>query len=91
MACWRRHEAELALAAAQTAAQLLAHSAIDVFARFQAYAGVAEVFLALWENSQDLAVEQTKIAQLRANAQQNNQAFWKFTRVYPIGRPQAWL
>lgn len=101
----RQNEPELALQAAEKAAQLLAQSVIDIAATFQAYAGVAEVYLTLWETNSHLpfAIHDVqwgdkkitnrpfKMVNLKLGAELNLKAFWKFARVYPISRPQAWL
>lgn len=101
----RQNEPELALQAVEKAAQLLAQSVIDIFATFQAFAGIAEVYLTLWENNQQLpltiheaqwgdkktAHPPFKIINLKLGAELNGRAFGKLARVYPIGRPQAWL
>ncbi len=79
----RQDQPELALLAAEAGAQVLAQSSLDVFVRFQAYAGIAEVYLQLWES-------QTQ-PNLKTKAGQICQAFRKFTRVFPIGRPWFWL
>jgi tetratricopeptide (TPR) repeat protein len=74
---------ELALLAAEAGAQVLAQSSLDVFVRFQAYAGIAEVYLRLCEG-------QTQ-PNLKIKARQMCRAFRKFTRIFPIGRPGFWL
>jgi tetratricopeptide (TPR) repeat protein len=94
----RRNEPALALEAADTAARLLAQTAIDVFASFQAYAGVTEVYLGLWEGNDDGGYSPgtnmsspSQVPILRSKAHQICKAYWKLARVYPIARPQGWL
>lgn len=95
----RQNEPEFALQAAEKAALLLAQSVIDIVATFQAYAGVAEVYLTLWETATREAQwgdkkstpHSSKTVNLKLGAELNGKAFWKLARVYPIGRPQAWL
>ncbi|MFN8459402.1 MAG: hypothetical protein U0401_32925, partial [Anaerolineae bacterium] len=90
----RQRDLDLASQTAQTAAQRLDASAIDIFATFQAYAGVAEVYLSLWEEAQNqpkAGLKRLLTINYQALARQTCRDFWKFARVYPIGRPQAWL
>jgi eukaryotic-like serine/threonine-protein kinase len=77
----------------ETAARAAASSAANLIAQFkrptslyllEGYAGVAEVYLSLWENGQDSR-------DTRQAAQRACRALRRFARVFPIGEPRARL
>jgi hypothetical protein len=87
---WRQGEPGLAQSAADSAARLIA-SLRSPTAHYllEGYAGVAEVYLALWEaSSQQSPAESRKLAR---QALQACAGLRKFARVFPIGRPRARL
>lgn len=83
--------------AAEMAAYLIAHTPIPTaYYLFEGYAGVAEVFLALWEVSQspsstDDPPDRDQRDPLARRAQQACTHLHAFARVFPIGKPRAWL
>ncbi len=57
----------------------------------EGYAGVAEVYLTLWETSVINSQSPAERRSLVKSARQACQALRKFARVFPIGQPRAWL
>jgi class 3 adenylate cyclase/tetratricopeptide (TPR) repeat protein len=81
----RRGEETAARAAASSAASLIARLKRPTsFYLLEGYAGVAEVYLSLWENGQDSR-------EVRQAAQRACLALRRFARVFPIGEPRARL
>jgi class 3 adenylate cyclase/tetratricopeptide (TPR) repeat protein len=81
----RRGEEAAARAAAASAASLIAKlRAPTSFYLLQGYAGVAEVYLTLWETGHDTT-------DTRRAARQACRALRRFARVFPIGQPRARL
>jgi len=98
VACLRSGDLRRALQAANTAAALIAQSSPTVYSALEGYAGVAEVYLALWEDvsspsaiSRQLPVTSYQLSVIRDSALQACAALSRFARVFPIGRPRAWL
>ena len=91
LAVARLHKGEhgLARSAAHKAAELIAELSFPFFFLLEGYAGVAEVYLALWEASSNRPVAERKT--LEKSARQACKALHKFARVFPIGRTRAWL
>jgi hypothetical protein len=85
----RRGEAELALAAAEKASQLIAKTSPTSFLSLPGYAGTAEVHMALWEAA--VTGQNSKAKDLKAGAQQACRALQGYARVFPIGQPCAYL
>ncbi len=82
----RRGQTEEALAQAEQALKLIAQTSPTSFLSLPGYAGVAETLLALWElNPGD------NNSHLKEAARRACQALHSYTRVFPIGRPQALL
>jgi class 3 adenylate cyclase/tetratricopeptide (TPR) repeat protein len=79
----RRGEPDRALEAAGRAAELIAQVPPSAIAALEGYAGVAEVYLALWE-----AGEAESLGAAKA-APQACAALYRFARVFPIARPRA--
>jgi tetratricopeptide (TPR) repeat protein len=88
--CLRQGEMILAQHAADRAAFLVAQLwAPTAHYLLEGYAGVAEVYLTLWEAKRDLAAAERKA--LVKSVHQACKALRKFSRVFPIGQPRAWL
>ncbi len=75
--------------AADTALHLLIERPPLTYYSLQALAGVAEVYLALWEGGYYGA--STAQAQIQASAEQACAALHHLAGVFPIAAPQAWL
>lgn len=91
MARLRQGQRPLARSAADKASQLIAQSLPISYNLLFAYAGVAEVYLALWEQaisneSADPTIK-SEISELRACAGRACKALHQFARVFPIGQP----
>jgi hypothetical protein len=87
---WRRGEPCLARSAADSAARLIAQlPSPTAHYLLEGYAGVAEVYLALWEASRRQAPAESR--KLARQVLQACTAMQKFARVFPIGRPRARL
>jgi hypothetical protein len=73
-----------ALAAVETAVSLMRESMSTptTFFTLDAYAGIAEVYLTLWAGGDQ---------SLKKNARQAVRRLHGFARVFPFGRPAAWL
>jgi hypothetical protein len=82
LACLRRHDEERARLAAQRAARLIAQSQPFTVHILEGYAGVAEVYLSLWEAGDHDAARP---------ARQACAALRQYARAIPIARPRAWL
>ena len=81
----REGDAQAAQQAAQTAARLIAKlRAPTAHYLLEGYAGVAEVYLSLWETGQDSS-------DTRRAARQTCRALRRFARVFPIGKARARL
>ncbi|MEW5957938.1 MAG: AAA family ATPase [Chloroflexota bacterium] len=80
----RRGEAAPALAAADHALHLMAQTSPTSFLSLPGYAGVVETFLTLWEADPGNS-------RLKEAARCAGRALRSYTRVFPIGQPQAWL
>ncbi len=78
----RRHDNEQARLAAQRAATLIAQSRPVALHIVDGYAGVAEVYLSLWEAGDPAAARP---------ARQACAALRQYARAIPIARPRAWL
>ena len=85
----RRNESLLARATARTAEQRIAQLSPTAIYSLEGYAGVTEVYLMLWENNS--AQQISKRSALQKSARHACKALHKFARVFPIGRPRAWL
>lgn len=83
----RQGQVQLAGQAAETVARLMAQTTFNVAFDGEAYTGAAEVYLALWESSRDLAAAKA----LAKSARQACKALRRFADRFPIGRPSAWL
>ncbi len=79
------------------AANRLSEALPTVFSTLVSYAGVAEVYLALWdeasspeskEQAETISLEPSELSIL---ARQACKALHRFKRVFPIGQPRAWL
>ncbi len=68
--------------AADQAAQLIAQSRPISYNLIFAYAGVAEVYLTLWENGD---------TDLKPQAERACNALHQFAQVFPIGQPADWI
>ena len=82
LACLRRHDEEQARLAAGRAARLIARSQPAAVHIFEGYAGVAEVYLSLWEAGDHAAARP---------ARQACAALRQYARAFPIAQPRAWL
>ncbi len=81
----RRGETQLARTVAGTAGKLIVGIRPTVWGTKGAYAGVAEVYLTLWEANNADPVE---CRQLKADALRACAAFWRYAKILPIGRPR---
>jgi len=72
---------------ADAVARLIIRSRPTVFATLDAYAAIAEVYLALWEAS---GTGNTRV-ELAVAAKQSCKALHGYARTFPIGQPRAWL
>ncbi|MCI0455378.1 MAG: AAA family ATPase [Gemmataceae bacterium] len=83
IARWRRGEGERARQAAEAGARIIAQSGRPngYYAR-EGYAGVAQVYLALWEAGDRPCAEPAREACA---------ALHRYASIFPIGRPRAWL
>jgi hypothetical protein len=80
---------QLAVQAAETAAQRIAQSRPTLNTFFEGCASVAEVYLALWEaNNGQPPAEPTLLAQRARRACHDLR---QYAHVFPIGQPRAWL
>lgn len=87
----RRGEIAQAWEAAEAAAQLISSIPVPFAHRLlEGYAGIAEVYLTLWERG-DAPSATTNQTTLRQMARQACQWLHAYARVFPIGRPRAWL
>jgi class 3 adenylate cyclase/tetratricopeptide (TPR) repeat protein len=82
LACLRRHDEEQARLVAGRAARLIGQAQPGAVHIFEGYAGVAEVYLSLWEAGDHTAARP---------AQQACTALRQYARAFPIARPRAWL
>ncbi|MCL4296074.1 MAG: AAA family ATPase [Anaerolineae bacterium] len=87
----RQGDAELALAAAEEASQLIAKTSPTSFLSLPGYAGAAEVQLLLWEAAFTGQNSKTNVKDLKAGAQRACRALQAYARVFPIGQPRAYL
>jgi hypothetical protein len=93
-AYWRHDQPALARQMADTALDLMTQAPANVYSSLEAYAGVAEVYLGLWERALETAVDPGKAplsTDLRASAQQACQVVRRYARLFPIWRPRAHL
>ncbi len=79
----RRRDWEAAERAADETSKLIRLSPPMVSYSFEGYAGVADAYLALWEAGEGRHV--------RRSAWLSLASLWRMARVYPLGRPRAWL
>jgi tetratricopeptide (TPR) repeat protein len=82
LACLRRHDEEQARLVAGRAARLVGQAQPGAVHIFEGYAGVAEVYLSLWEAGDHAAAPP---------ARQACTALRQYARAFPIARPRAWL
>jgi tetratricopeptide (TPR) repeat protein len=93
-AYWRDGQPRLALQMADHAAALIASVGPTVYSGLEAYAGVAEVYLGLWEHALTSGVtvlSEQSADQLRRQAYRACQVLRRYARYFPIGRPRARL
>ncbi|MEB3336857.1 MAG: adenylate/guanylate cyclase domain-containing protein [Leptolyngbyaceae bacterium] len=102
IARWRQGKLDLAQQAAQeTAHRLDQLSSPSSYYLIEGYAGVAQVYLGLWQVSRDkISAEtprekspetSTELESLAQSARSACRALHQFARVFPIGQPSAWL
>ena len=98
----RQGQSQAALQAADTATPLTTQSSPTAFSAFEGYAGIAEVYLRLWEAQlatklaspfgQKLSLPpDIHVDELKAKSQRACRILRHFARVFPIARPRAWL
>ncbi len=85
----RKRDTARARQSAGLAAQLILQTPPTSQYSFPGYVGLAEVYLTLWENSGDEPPAE-RVA-LRKLAGQTCRVLHQFARVFPAGRPHAWL
>jgi class 3 adenylate cyclase/tetratricopeptide (TPR) repeat protein len=81
-----------AIQAADEAAQILrAIPTASIYSAFDAYAGVAEVYLAHWETRARAAtpLPEVELRLLKTQAQWACQTFGRYARAHPFARPRA--
>ena len=79
----RRRDWEAAREAADETSRLIRHSPPMVAYSFEGYAGASDAYLALWEAGE---------GRLTRHAARLSIAFLRrIARVYPVGKPRAWL
>jgi tetratricopeptide (TPR) repeat protein len=94
IAYWRHGQPLLARQMADHAAALIAQSVPNIYSGLEAYAGVAEVYLGLWERalaSRDAAPDHPLSDHIRDQASRACQVMHRYARLFPIGRPRARL
>jgi tetratricopeptide (TPR) repeat protein len=89
MAYGRSGQPELALAAADQALNLIAKTSPTSYLSLPGYSGVVETYLNFWENQ--LASGSACSENVKANIRQACRALASYARVFPIGRPRAYL
>ncbi len=92
----RQGDHQLAHQVADAAARLIEHSWVIMLSMFDGYVAVPLVYLALWEASRDLSLAPRSTvdrpaAELAERARKACRMLHRYARVYPIGRPRAWL
>jgi tetratricopeptide (TPR) repeat protein len=94
VAYWRYGEPLLARQMADHATALIAQNAPNVYSGLEAYAGLAEVYLGLWEEemaSRAGVPHALRSESLREPASRACQVLRRYARLFPIGRPRARL
>jgi class 3 adenylate cyclase/tetratricopeptide (TPR) repeat protein len=94
IAYWRHGEPLLARQMADHATTLIVQSVPNVYSGLEAYAGVAEVYLGLWEQAAASRVgvpKDTHSDHIREQASHACQVLRRYARLFPIGRPRARL
>jgi tetratricopeptide (TPR) repeat protein len=78
--------------AAEMATQMIGQSPPTSYYLLEGYAGIAEVYLALWE-AEWISVHKPPNwnSSLHISTKQACKALHKYTRIFPIGQPHAWL
>jgi predicted ATPase/class 3 adenylate cyclase len=74
---------------AEKTLDLIGQAPPAVFYTLEAFSGVAEVFLALWEENSSQPSEEQAV--LKGLAQRSCKAMQRFARVFRMGQPRAWL
>jgi tetratricopeptide (TPR) repeat protein len=87
----RQGQLQLARQIADRTAHLITRSRPTAAHVFEGYAGMAEVYLALWEASTIGNHMPPERKTLLRSARQACQALHRFARVFPIGQPRTWL
>jgi hypothetical protein len=87
-AYWRRGQQELALKAADRAAEISAQGSPISHYLLAGYAGIAEVYLAAWETNLE---ETATRRQMATRARPICRALRRFARMHGVGEPRAWL
>jgi class 3 adenylate cyclase/tetratricopeptide (TPR) repeat protein len=94
IAYWRHGEPLLARQMADHATALIAQSVPNVYSGLEAYAGIAEVYLGLWEQamaSRASVPQEPYPDSMREQASRACQVLRRYARLFPIGRPRARL
>ena len=94
LAYWRDGQPRLAWQMAEHAATLIAQVGPKIHSGLEAYAGVAEVYLGLWEHALAAGVTvptDLPSDNLRDQAYRACQVVQRYARFFPIGRPRAKL
>ncbi len=85
----RQGDHPLARQMADAAACLIGHARPITSTTFDGYVAAPQVYLALWETS--CASLSTPPAELAEQARKACRTLHRYARVFPIGRPRAWL
>jgi class 3 adenylate cyclase/tetratricopeptide (TPR) repeat protein len=87
----RQGEWQLARQAADMAVKVIANSSPASHYLLEGYAGVAEVYLTLWEVDKSKSKAQDPRSKIPESAKQACKALHRYAKIFPIGQPRAWL
>lgn len=97
LATLRQGKYEIALRAAQELLRVPGQSMPTVFSTLVGYAGVADVYLTLWDGLKKAqpditaALGASRRSEIKRSVRLACKAMRRFARVFPIGLPRAWL
>jgi tetratricopeptide (TPR) repeat protein len=89
-ACLRQGKLDEARDVAGKLVRLIGQEAAASIGLFDAYAGLAEVYLSLWEQALNQG-DKGNLKQVKSSARGARNALIKFAVQYPVGQPRAWL
>jgi class 3 adenylate cyclase/tetratricopeptide (TPR) repeat protein len=91
LAYLRQGEQQLARQAADTTVKIIADASPTSHSLLEGYAGVAEVYLALWKADRSNPHASTSEFKIPESAKHACRALHRYARIFPIGQPRAWL